>query len=150
MYKKLIWIMLALFVAASSWAQAQSQKPNVIIINADDIGYGDLSAYGATKVHTPNIDQLAKEGISFTDAHSASAVCSPSRYGLLTGQYPSRKDYLWGPLMLKAPLAIDRDQMTIARLMKEAGYKTAIIGKWHLGFGERGKVIDWNKPLVPG
>lgn len=150
MDKKLIWMMLAFFMAAFSWTSAQSQKPNVIIINADDIGYGDLSAYGATKVHTPNIDQLAKEGISFTDAHSASAVCSPSRYGLLTGQYPARKDYLWGPLMLKAPLAIDTGQMTIARLMKEAGYKTAIIGKWHLGFGERDKVVDWNKPLVPG
>ncbi|MBT5187964.1 MAG: arylsulfatase [Kordiimonadaceae bacterium] len=132
-------------------AHAQSkEKPNVIIINADDIGYGDLSSYGATKVSTPNIDKIATEGLSFTDAHSASAVCSPSRYGLITGEYPARKDYLWGPLMFKEPLSVDMDQLTIADVMKDAGYKTAVIGKWHLGFGSREEVLDWNKALNPG
>ncbi|MBT5072717.1 MAG: arylsulfatase [Kordiimonadaceae bacterium] len=148
MINKIILTLIAIFLANSAFAQ--SRKPNVIIINADDIGYGDLSAYGATKVRTPNIDQLANDGISFTDAHSASAVCSPSRYGLITGQYPARKDYLWGPLMLKEPLSVEVDQLTIADVMKEAGYKTAIIGKWHLGFGGREELLDWNKPLDPG
>ena len=123
-------------------------KPNIILINADDLGYGDVGAYGATKINTPNIDQLAQEGIKFTDAHSASAVCSPSRYGLMTGEYPARKG-LWGPLFWKAPLAIETSQMTVARLMKEEGYATAIIGKWHLGFGKNAPV-DWNKKLSPG
>ncbi len=76
-------------------SQAQ-QNPNIIVINADDLGYGDLSCYGATQLKTPNIDRLAKEGRRFTDAHSASAVCSPSRYGLLTGRYPLRKTF-WAP-----------------------------------------------------
>jgi arylsulfatase A len=142
---------LLAFLLPFHHAAAQTKdRPNVIIINADDIGYGDLSSYGATKVRTPNIDKIAAEGISFTDAHSASAVCSPSRYGLMTGEYPARKDYLWGPLMLKEPLSIDTNQMTIASLMKDAGYKTAIIGKWHLGFGGRDELLDWNKPLNPG
>ncbi len=146
-------LLLIAFGVISHHAIAQTstlERPNVIIINADDIGYGDLSSYGATKVRTPNIDKIAEQGISFTDAHSASAVCSPSRYGLMTGQYPARQEHLWGPLMLKEPLSIDTDQMTIARLMKEAGYKTAIIGKWHLGFGRREELLDWNKPLKPG
>ena len=120
---------------------------NVILINADDLGYGDLSCYGATKVDTPNIDRLAKEGMRFTDAHSPSAVCSPSRYGLMTGQYPIRKNF-WGPTPFTQELTIDLKQPTLASVLKSAGYATSVIGKWHLGFGE-GKT-DWNKPLKPG
>src|SRR5688572_17036963 len=86
-------------------------KPNVILINVDDLGYGDVGAYGATKVKTPNIDRLAREGRRFTDAHSASSVCSPSRYALITGEYPARKD-LWGPLGFKSPLVLDATQLT--------------------------------------
>jgi len=122
-------------------------KPNVILINADDLGYGDLSCYGATKVKTPHIDRLAKEGMRFTDAHSPSAVCSPSRYGLMTGQYPLRKNY-WGPTPLTQELTIDLEQPTLASIMKSSGYATSVIGKWHLGFG-KGRT-DWNKPLKPG
>jgi arylsulfatase A len=122
-------------------------KPSVILINADDLGYGDLSCYGATKVKTPHIDRLAKEGMRFTDAHSASAVCSPSRYGLLTGQYPIRKNF-WGPTPLTQELTIDLKQPTLASTLKSAGYATSVIGKWHLGFG-KGRT-DWNKPLKPG
>ena len=122
-------------------------KPNVILINADDLGYGDLSCYGATKVETPNIDRLAKEGMRFTDAHSPSAVCSPSRYGLMTGQYPIRKNF-WGPTPFTQELTIDLRQPTLASALKSAGYATSVIGKWHLGFG-KGKT-DWNKPLKPG
>ncbi|MEC9123272.1 MAG: sulfatase-like hydrolase/transferase, partial [Verrucomicrobiota bacterium] len=122
-------------------------KPNVILINADDLGYGDLSCYGATKVKTPNIDRLAKEGMRFTDAHSPSAVCSPSRYGLLTGQYPIRKNF-WGPTPLTQELTVDPKQPTLANTLQSAGYATSVIGKWHLGFG-KGRT-DWNKPLKPG
>lgn len=126
----------------------KSEKPNVILINVDDLGYGDVGCYGATKVKTPNIDKLAIEGIKFTDAHSVSSVCTPSRYALLTGQYPFRKD-LWHPVFYKSPLLIDTTQTTIAGVMKKAGYATACIGKWHLGFGSE-KPVDWNQPLKPG
>jgi len=124
-------------------------RPNVVLINADDLGYGDIGCQGATKVRTPNIDRLAAEGRRFTDAHSASAVCTPSRYALLTGQYPFRKGNLWGPVMLRSPLVIDTNRLTVARVMKDAGYATACFGKWHLGFGAAGPT-DWNKPLSPG
>ena len=126
-----------------------SDKPNIVLINADDLGYGDLGCYGATKVKTPNIDRLSQQGRTFTDAHSASAVCTPSRYALLTGQYPFRKGNLWKPVFLKNPLVIDPQQLTIGKLMQEEGYSTACIGKWHLGFGVE-QPTDWNKPLKPG
>lgn len=123
-------------------------RPNIILINADDLGYGDLGCYGATKVQTPNIDRLASEGRRFTDFHSASAVCSPSRLALITGEYPFRSN-LWNPIFLKTPLVVDTTKTTIADVMKDAGYVTGIIGKWHLGFGTE-TPIDWNKPLKPG
>ena len=123
------------------------RKPNVILIYADDLGFGDLGCYGATKVATPNIDRLARDGRLFTDAHSPAAVCSPSRYGLLTGKYPLRRN-LWGPIARDLPLCIDTSDLTVARVMKESGYDTACVGKWHLGFGERRP--DWNGDLRPG
>ncbi len=129
-------------------ATAESERPNVILINADDLGYGDVGAYGATMVRTPNMDRLAEEGMRFTDFHSASAVCSPSRYALITGTYPARVD-LYGAIFLREPLKVDTAQMTIARVMKQAGYATAAIGKWHLGFGSK-RPVDWNGPLKPG
>lgn len=122
-------------------------KPNIILINADDLGYGDLSCYGASKLATPHIDRLAAEGRRFTDAHAASAVCSPSRYGLLTGDYPIRRNF-WGPTGTDQPLAIDPARTTLASLLREAGYATAMIGKWHLGFGQTAP--DWNGALKPG
>ncbi|MFT5127988.1 MAG: arylsulfatase A [Rhodothermales bacterium] len=122
-------------------------KPNIVLINADDLGYGDLSCYGATKLQTPNIDRLAKEGRRFTDAHSASAVCSSSRYGLMTGRYPLRRNF-WGPTSHHQELTIDTAHPTLASVLKSAGYAAAVIGKWHLGFG-KGRT-DWNKPLKPG
>ncbi|MEM6472036.1 MAG: arylsulfatase [Planctomycetota bacterium] len=128
-------------------ACAEDTPPNIVLINADDLGYGDLGCYGATKVQTPNIDRLAAEGRRFTDAHTASAVCSPSRYGLLTGRYPLRENF-WGPLPFRQELSIDAALPTIASVLKSIGYETAMIGKWHLGFGKG--ATDWNAPLVPG
>ena len=142
---------LAAFVlsvlAVVSIKAAEENRPNIVLINADDLGYGDLGCYGATKVTTPNIDSLARQGRRFTDAHSASAVCSPSRYGLMTGRYPLRRNF-WGPISPRTPLSIDPNRMTLGRLMKKAGYATACIGKWHLGFGV--DEPDWNGPLKPG
>ncbi|MDF7823630.1 arylsulfatase [Pontiellaceae bacterium B12227] len=143
-------VLKTLIVMASAWAVislADEQRPNIVLIFADDLGYGDLGCYGATHVQTPNIDKLAAEGRRFTDAHSASAVCTPSRYGLLTGEYPVRQN-LWGPCAPTTGLLIDTEQLTIARLLKNKGYDTACIGKWHLGFGDGN--IDWNEPLRPG
>jgi len=121
--------------------------PNVVLINADDLGYGDTSCYGATHVSTPHIDRLAREGRRLTDAHSTSAVCSPSRYGLLTGRYPHRENF-WGPISPRQGLTIDPDLPTVPRLFQEAGYETALVGKWHLGFGD--EAPNWNGDLKPG
>ncbi len=129
-------------------ARESGKMPNVVLIYADDLGYGDLGCYGATHVKTPNIDRLAKEGRRFTDAHSSSAVCSPSRYGLLTGRYPLRRNF-WGPIPTDQPLTIDPRRLTLGKLMKDAGYATACIGKWHLGFGDK-KPTDYNSDLKPG
>ncbi|NND95710.1 MAG: arylsulfatase [Pirellulaceae bacterium] len=143
----LLSLLFVLSIADSCYAQ----QPNVVLIFADDLGYGDLGCYGATKIQTPNIDKLASQGRRFTDAHSASAVCTPSRYGLLTGEYPVRANGgqgIWGPCSHFQSLLIDTDKLTLGQLFKNKGYATAAIGKWHLGFGE-GKT-DWNKPLRPG
>ncbi|MEO1619046.1 MAG: sulfatase-like hydrolase/transferase, partial [Planctomycetota bacterium] len=134
-------------LAATSFCLADDAHPNIVLIFADDLGYGDVGCYGATKVQTPNIDRLAKEGRRFTDAHSASAVCTPSRYALLTGEYPHRRN-LSRPVFLKTGLVLETKQQTAASVMKDAGYDTACIGKWHLGFGDRAP--DWNGDLKPG
>ncbi|MGI9427494.1 MAG: sulfatase-like hydrolase/transferase, partial [Bythopirellula sp.] len=142
-------VALGLFTVLSSLLQAQdaTERPNIVLIYADDLGFGDVGCYGATKVSTPNIDQLASAGRKFTDAHSPSAVCTPSRYSLLTGRYGWRAN-IWGPLALETPLLIPTDVLTTPRLLQQHGYSTACVGKWHLGFGET--ETDWNKPLKPG
>ena len=130
---------------------AAEALPNVVLIFVDDMGYGDLGCYGATKLKTPNIDKLAKEGRRFTDAHSSSAVCTPSRYGLLTGEYPVRAfggKGSWGPLSPTSGLIIPTDTLTIGKVFQNKGYATACLGKWHLGF-KKGK-CDWIVPLRPG
>ncbi|MGJ8635173.1 MAG: sulfatase-like hydrolase/transferase, partial [Luteolibacter sp.] len=137
---------IAIYIYPSNSRAAE--KPNVIIIFADDLGYGDVSVNGATLVQTPNIDSLAAGGRNFTDAHSASAVCTPSRYALLTGEYPFRAG-LFKPEFLRDPLVIDEDKTTVADVMKNAGYATAIIGKWHLGF-QSSRPVNWNADLKPG
>lgn len=124
-----------------------TKPPNIVLILSDDIGYGDLSCYGAKAVKTPNIDKLAAGGLRFTDAHSVAATCTPSRYSLLTGAYSSRKD---GVQILPgdASLLIDTTKPTMPSVLKKAGYATGCVGKWHVGLGH-GK-IDWNTKIQPG
>src|SRR5512137_1057815 len=112
-----------------------ANKPNILILLADDLGYGDPGCYNPkSKIATPNIDRLAREGMRFTDAHAPGALCHPSRYGLMTGQHPFRTDVSQWP---KQPL-IKEGQGTIASVLKSQGYRTAMVGKWHLGFQESG------------
>ncbi len=123
------------------------QLPNIVIIYADDLGYGDVGAYGATRLKTPNLDMLANGGVRFTNGYATSATCTPSRYALLTGQYPWRNvdaKILPG----SAPLIIDTAQMTIPKMLKEKGYSTGVVGKWHLGLGTG--IVDWNQLVSPG
>ena len=123
-----------LLVSACS-SGAASDKPNIVLILADDLGYGDLSSYGATKIRTSNIDSLATQGVLFTDAHTEASTCTPTRYGLMTGRYSWRTWLKYSALSTTAPLLIEEDRMTIASLLKSVGYSTSIVGKWHLGFG---------------
>lgn len=124
------------------------EKPNVILIYADDLGYGDLSGYGATKLKTPNIDQLIQDGVKFTNAHATAATCTPSRYSLMTGKYPFRQSGT-GVLSGDAALIINSSERTFPKIFQEAGYKTALIGKWHLGLGQ-GVSKNWNEAIKPG
>ncbi|WP_430935088.1 sulfatase family protein [Saccharicrinis sp. 156] len=122
-------------------------KPNIIVIYLDDLGYGDLSAYGATELKTPNMDAIANEGVRFTEGYATSATCTPSRYGMLTGVYPWRNEKA-RILPGSAPLIISTKQETLPKMLKRAGYQTAVIGKWHLGLGDGN--LDWNGHITPG
>ena len=128
--------------------QKSTDKPNIVIFYVDDLGWGDLSSYGATQVNTPNVDALAANGIRFTDAHSSSATCTPSRYSLLTGEHAFRKNVK----ILKgdAAMVISPEQNTLPKMLKNNGYQTAVVGKWHLGLGDGKKDIDWNNDVLPG
>lgn len=126
---------------------AQPSKPNIVLLYADDVGYGDLSCYGATSVKTPNLDRIARQGVRFTDAHSSSATCTPSRYSLLTGEYAWRKKGT-GVLPGDARLIIDPGKLTMPKMLQRAGYRTGVVGKWHLGLGTGD--LDWNTDIRPG
>ncbi len=140
-----IGALAALGVAASP---AIADRPNIVLIYADDIGYGDLSCYGSKTITTPNVDRLAREGLRFTSAYSPSATCTPSRYAMLTGQYAFRQP---GTSILNgdAGLIIAPGRQTLASMLKDAGYNTAIVGKWHLGLGDENGP-QWNGELAPG
>jgi len=132
-------------------AKAKSRtnpKPNVVIIYGDDIGYGDFSCYGAKRVSTPNVDKLAKEGVRFTNVHSAAATSTPSRYALITGEYAWRREDT-GIATGDSKMIITPDRYTIADLFKTAGYTTGIVGKWHLGLGNSTGEQNWNGLISP-
>ncbi|MDX2429576.1 MAG: arylsulfatase, partial [Bacteroides sp.] len=128
-----------IFSCSSTEKTKADQKPNIVFILADDMGYGDLGCYNPeSKIATPNIDGLAKQGIRFTNAHAAGAWCVPSRYGFLTGRYPGRLE----SLNTKSQSLIETGQETVATMLKRVGYRTACVGKWHQGF----KGLDWENP----
>lgn len=145
-------MLLTLFVASLETQAADKDaavptRPNILMIYADDIGYGDFSCYGATKIQTPNVDRVAREGLRFVDGHCTSATCTPSRYAMLTGEYPWRKKGT-GVLPGDASLIIEPSRTTLASVLKQAKYHTGVVGKWHLGLGHGG--LDWNGDISPG
>ena len=142
-----VTILMGLALSASAASnEAIGERPNIIVILADDLGYGSVGAYGATKVKTPNMDRIATEGIRFTDANTPSSVCMPTRYSLLMGEYPWRREIglLCGPSAMQLPA----DRPNIASMLQSEGYATGCVGKWHLGFGE--DPVDWRNSLKPG
>lgn len=147
MNRKLIYALPPLALAsAACTTQAPEPRPNILLIVADDLGMGDLGAYGATAIHTPNIDSLASQGVRFENGYATSATSTPSRYAMFTGLYPWRNadaKILPGD----APLIIPTDIPTLPKMMQAAGYNTAAIGKWHLGMGAGN--IDWNRQISP-
>ena len=141
------WSVLPLAAAGSTSATT----PNVVVILADDVGWGDAACCGGTKLKTPNIDRLATAGLRFVDAHASAAVCTPTRYALLTGQYSWRRDAVGlnkGVAAGDSPLLIPVGMTTLPGIFKQAGYRTGAVGKWHLGFGT--SKPDFNQDLTPG
>ncbi|WP_034046067.1 sulfatase family protein [Wocania ichthyoenteri] len=122
-------------------------KPNIVIIYADDLGYGDVSCYGATELMTPNIDRIANEGIRFTNGYATSPTCTPSRFSLLSGIYPFRSKRAQ-VLQGNAPLLFELGKQTLPSMLHDAAYFTGVVGKWHLGLGDEN--MDWNKEIKPG
>ena len=138
--------LLASGAIAQKKQNVKTQVPNVLFIYADDLGYGDLECYGASRVKTPNVNRLANEGIRFTNAHATASTSTPSRYSMLTGEYAWRRpgtDIAAG----NAGMIIRPEQYTLADMFKNAGYTTAALGKWHLGLGDKAGEQDWNAPL---
>ena len=144
--KKIIYLVPTLSLVGCT-SQHVEEKPNVIVILADDLGFGDVSAYGSTTIHTPNIDSLAHGGVCFMNGYATSATSTPSRYALMTGMYPwKNKDAKILPG--DAPLIINENQFTLPKMMQQCGYVTGAIGKWHLGMGEGN--VNWNETVKPG
>jgi arylsulfatase A len=139
--------LLACLLSLTSPAIAAPVKPNIIVIMADDLGYGDVSCNGATAVSTPAIDRLAREGARFTSGYCSASTCTPSRFSLLTGSYALRQKGT-GIAPPNGPLIVKPGTETLPAILKRAGYATAVIGKWHLGLGD--PAPDWNGVIKPG
>ena len=138
------YILIALsLIAQTVYAQKQS-RPNVIVIIADDLGRGDVSAYKTGKIQTPNMDKLANGGVRFTNGYATSSTCTPSRFAMLTGTYPWRNERA-KILPGDAPMLIDTASTTLADMFKNQGYNTGVVGKWHLGLGSGN--VNWNKDI---
>jgi len=135
-------------IACATSSDAAQALPNVVIIYGDDVGFGDVGAYGSKMIPTPNIDKLASEGLRFTDAHCAASTCTPSRFSLLTGTWAFRRNGT-GILSGNAPMPITPKDFTLPKLFKGKGYATAAIGKWHLGLGSQKNPVDWNGEIKP-
>jgi arylsulfatase A-like enzyme len=145
-----IALALTLVLAGGCTGDASRTQPNVVVILADDLGYGDVGAYNPdARIPTPHMDRLAEEGIRLTDAHSPSAVCTPTRYGLLTGRYAWRTRLKSGVLWGDSPALIDTGRVTLASFLQNRGYETIGVGKWHLGLGRRDST-HYDEPLRPG
>lgn len=145
------FLIVALILFYTTFVRSQTAKnnrPNIIIIYTDDLGYGDISANGATKIITPNIDKIAKQGLRFTSAYATSATCTPSRFSMLTGQYAWRQQGT-GIATGDAALLIPTNITTMPKMLQTAGYTTGVVGKWHLGLGPKGGP-DWNSEIKPG
>lgn len=146
-----VLVLICLYTSLVGLAWLDADKPNIVLVFADDLGYGDIGCYNPeSRIPTPQIDQLAEQGIRFLDAHTSDSVCTPSRYGLLTGRYCWRGKLKTGVLFNWEPPLIETDRMTLASLLKLNGYRTAISGKWHLGLGftpKEEKEVDFQKPL---
>lgn len=140
-------------MAMSATAKSKDKMPNIIYVLADDLGIGDVNCFNPEgKIKTPNLDNMAAQGVKFTDAHTSSSVCTPTRYGILTGRYNWRSRLKKGVLGGKSEHLIPNERATVASLLKKSGYNTAFIGKWHLGWDwhktDGGKKIDYSKPIV--
>jgi arylsulfatase A-like enzyme len=146
--KRRSFISLCAAATAAATLAAAKRPPNVVIIYGDDVGFGDVGAYGSKMIPTPNIDRLAREGLRFTDGHCSAATCTPSRYSLLTGIHGFRDGV--SILPPNAPLSISTDILTLPKLFRQAGYATGVVGKWHLGIGQKKVPTDWNGDVKPG
>lgn len=153
MRNKILKITIALLLNCyvSSVAGERQEKPNIVFILADDLGYGSVNCYGADKnlVRTPNIDGIAEKGMKFTNAYAAASICTPTRYSFLTGRYPWRSSLKFGVIDSPDALLPNPDRVTVADILKDQGYTTAAIGKWHLGYGNK-QPVDFTGKLTPG
>ena len=136
-------------ITLNGMAEKVVSRPNVVFIYADDIGFGDIACNGSKTIKTPNIDALAAQGVRFTNMHSSAATCTPSRYALLTGEYAWRREGT-GIAAGNAGSIIRPERFTLADLFKNAGYQTGVVGKWHLGLGDKTGTQDWNGHITPG
>ncbi len=142
-----ISLLLAVLACAATLARA-AERPNVVLLYGDDVGYADLGVYGSKLIPTPNLDKLAAASLRFTDGHCSAATCTPSRFSMLTGIHGFRHNVR--VLAPDAPMTITPEMFTLPQLFKKAGYATAVIGKWHLGLGAPGSKVDWNAEVKPG